>query len=144
MGTFEIARTLPADPDTVFAVLGDLSRYDRYQPLTRIRSAPGPVRPGWSFVAHTGLGPLAVPDRMVVTEWVPGRHFTVVKLGPLLDGGASVHLTPEDGGTRVVWTEEITPRPGWLGRRVAFLTDPFGRWFMGRSLDAMAAEIGAR
>lgn len=140
----EIVRTLPAAPAEVFAVLGDLRDYGRYQPLTRIRATPGPVGPGWSFTAYTGLGPLALPDRMVVTRWEPDRHFTVVKLGPLLDGGAEVHLTPEEDGTRVVWHEEITPRPGWAGRRAAPATGAFGRWFIGRTLDAMATRIGAR
>lgn len=144
MASVEIVRTLPGAPAEVFAVLGNFRDYGRYQPLTRIRATPGPVGPGWSFIAHTGPGPLAVPDRMVVTEWEPDRSFTIVKLGPLLDGGARVHLTPEGDGTRVVWDEEITPRPGWAGRRVTPLTDVFGRWFIGRTLDAMATRIGAR
>ncbi|WP_161958436.1 SRPBCC family protein [Ornithinimicrobium cavernae] len=144
MGTFEIARTLPADPGRTFAVLGDLASYGQFQPLTRIRATPGPVGPGWTFVAYTGLGPLSVVDRMVVTEWAPGEHFTIVKLGPVLDGGAEVHLMPEGSGTRVVWREEIVPRPGWLGRHTARLTDPPMRWFLGRSLDRMAERIGDR
>lgn len=144
MGTFEIARTLPADPEATFAVLGDLSAYGQFQPLTSIRASPGPITPGWSFVARTGVGPLAVVDRMVVTEWVPGEHFVIVKIGPVLDGGAEVHLTPEGAGTRVVWREEIVPRPGWIGRRTGPLTDPVMRWFMGRSLDQMAARVAER
>lgn len=144
MGTFEIARTVDADPDRTFAVLGDLPSYGQFQPLTRIRATPGPIAPGWSFVAHTGLGPLSVVDRMVVTAWEPGRHFAIVKVGPVLDGGAEVHLTPEGDGTHVVWREEIVPRPGWLGARVGPVSDPVMRWFMGRSLDRIAERIGAR
>lgn len=144
MGTFEIARTVDADPDRTFAVLGDLPSYGQFQPLTRIRATPGPITPGWSFVAYTGLGPLSVVDRMVVTAWEPGQHFAIVKIGPVLDGGAEVHLTPEGEGTRVVWREEIVPRPGWLGRGVGPVTDPVMRWFMGHSLDRMAERIGAR
>lgn len=144
MGTFEIVRTLPADPEATFAVLGDLSAYGQFQPLTSIRPSPGPVAPGWSFVARTGIGPLAVVDRMVVTAWVPGEHFAIAKLGPVLDGWAEVHLTPEGADTRVVWREEIVPRPGWIGRRTAPLTDPVMRWFMGRSLDQLAVRVGER
>lgn len=144
MGTFEIVRSLPAPPERVFEVLGDLPAYGQFQPLTRIRATPGPIRPGWSFVAYTGIGPASVADRMVVTAWEPGAHFTVVKIGPVLDGWATVHLTPEGGGTRLVWREEIVPRPGWLGRRVGPVTDPVMRWFTGRSLDRMAAQVGAR
>lgn len=144
MGTFEIARTLPGDPEETFAVLGDLAAYGDFQPLTRIRATPGPIGPGWSFVAHTGIGPLSIVDRMVVTAWQPGEHFAIIKTGPVLDGGAEVHLTPEADGTRVIWREEIIPRPGWIGRRTAPLTDPAMRWFLGRSLDQMAARVGKR
>ena len=141
MGIFEIARTLPADPERTFAVLGDLPAYGQFQPVTRIRATPGPVGVGWSFVAHTGVGPLSVVDRMVVTAWEPGRHFAIVKLGPVLDGGAEVHLSPEGDETRVVWREEIVLRPGWLGRRIAPVADPAMRWFMGHSLDKMADRV---
>ncbi|NLG23049.1 MAG: SRPBCC family protein [Actinomycetales bacterium] len=144
MGTFEIVRTLPATPERAFAVLGDLAAYGQFQPLTRIRATPGPVRPGWSFVAYTGIGPASVVDRMVVTAWEPGEHFAIVKVGPVLDGWATVHLTPEGEGTRVVWREEIVPRPGWLGRRLGPVSDPLMRWFTGRSLDRMAERAGAR
>lgn len=141
MGTFEIARTLPGDPARAFAVLGDLAAYGEFQPLTSITATPGPIGTGWSFVARTGLGPLAVVDRMVVTDWRPGEGFAIRKIGPVLDGWAQVHLTPEGEGTRVVWREEIVPRPGWLGRRVGRLTDPGMRWFTARSLDQMAARV---
>ncbi len=142
MGSLELVRTLPGDPDQVFAVLGDFAAYGQFQPLTTIRATPGPVGPGWSFVARTGVGPLSVTDRMVVTEWEPGAHFTIVKLGPVLDGGASVHLSAEGPDTRVVWREEIVPRPGWLGRHTSLLVDPTMRWFLGRSLDRMATRVG--
>ena len=144
MGTFEIARTLPGDPEETFAVLGDLAAYGDFQPLTRIKATPGPIGPGWSFVARTGVGPLSIVDRMVVTAWQPGQHFAITKIGPVLDGGAAVHLTPEADGTRVIWCEEIIPRPGWIGRRTAPLIDPAMRWFLGRSLDQMAARVGER
>lgn len=141
MGVFEIARTLPGDPARTFVVLGDLAAYGEFQPLTRIAAAPGPIGTGWSFVARTGVGPLAVVDRMVVTDWRPGEGFAIRKLGPVLDGWARVELTAEGAGTRVVWREEIVPRPGWLGRRAARLTDPGMRWFTARSLDQMAARV---
>lgn len=144
MGTIEITRTLPADPEATFRVLGDLSAYGQFQPLTRIRASPGPIGPGWSFVARTGVGPLSITDRMVVTQWDPGEHFTIVKIGPVLDGSAEVHLSPDGDGTRVDWREEIVPRPGWIGRRTGLLTDPAMRWFLGRSLDRMAARVGER
>lgn len=141
MGTFEIVRTLPGDATASFAVLGDLAAYGEFQPLTRIAASPGPIGRGWSFVAYTGVGPLAITDRMVVTEWEPGEGFAITKIGPVLDGWARVHLSPDGDGTRVVWREQIIPRPGWLGRRTGRLIDPAMRWFTGRALDLMAARV---
>lgn len=144
MGILELTRTMPADPARTFEVLGDLASYAQYQPLTRIRATPGPIGVGWSFVGYTGLGPLSVVDRMVVTAWEPDTHFAIVKIGPVLDGWAEVHLTPEGAQTRVVWREEIVPRPGWLGVRTGRLVDPVMRWFLGHSLDLMAQRVGER
>lgn len=144
MGTLELVRTVAADQDRTFAVLGDLAAYGDYQPLTRIRATPGPIGVGWSFVGLTGVGPLSIVDRMVVTDWDPGQRFEIVKLGPVLDGGARVHLMPEGDSTRVVWQEEVVPRPGWLGARLRPGVDAVMRWFLGAALDRMTERIEAR
>lgn len=144
MGTFELARTIAATPERVFDVVGDLRGYARFMPLTAITTDTGPITPGWEFEARSGIGRARVPDRMRVSDWDPPRGFRVVKLGPVLDGWAEVHLTGEGNGTRVVWREEITLRPAWLGRRLAPLSDRLNVWLFGRALDRMAARAAAR
>lgn len=137
MGTIEIARTVPAPPEQVFAAVSDLRGYGRDIPLTAIEADPGPIGVGWTFVGRSGVGALRLPDRMRVTEWDPPRSFAVVKLGPVLEGWAQVHLTPEADGTRVIWREHITPRPVSLLRHLDPVTDRFNRWMFGRAVDRM-------
>ena len=91
--------------------------------------------------ARTGVGPAAIPDRMRVTHWDPPRGFAITKLGPLLDGWAQIELHPEGAGTRLVWREEIVPRPARLGRRLSPLSDRINRLFFGRALDQMVRRV---
>ncbi len=143
MPAVEIVRTVPASVEQVFAAVADLADYGRYIPLTTIEHDRGPIGVGWRFTARTGLGPVALVDRMKVTRWEPSHGFGVVKLGPVLDGWAEVHLTAEAGGTRLVWREEIVPRPAALGRRLAPLSDRLTALLFGRAVDAMAARAVA-
>lgn len=141
MGTFELVRVVPAPPAATFAVVGDLTAYGAFIPMTRITADPAPVGPGWRFTARTGPGPLAVVDRMQVTRWDPPHGFAVTKLGPVLDGWAEVSLSAAGAGTRLLWREEITVRPAALGRRLSAVADPVNRWMFGRALDRMVARV---
>jgi uncharacterized protein YndB with AHSA1/START domain len=143
MGTVELERTLPASPAEVFAVVGDLCSYGDFVPLTRVEHDAGPPGVGWRFTGLSGVGPLPLVDRMEVTEWDPPHRFAVVKLGPVLAGGARVTLEPVGEGTRLLWQEEIVLRPTVLGRRLGGLTDPVTRWLFARTLDAMTARVTA-
>jgi carbon monoxide dehydrogenase subunit G len=143
MGTVELVRTLPATPEEVFAVVADLPAHGDFVPFTRVEHDPGPVRVGWRFTGLSGVGPLALVDRMQVTAWDPPHGFAVAKLGPVLAGGARATLVPDGAGTRLVWQEEIVLRPTALGRRLGRLTDPVTRWLFTRTLDAMTARVTA-
>lgn len=143
MGAVELVRVVPADLEATFAVVGDLTAYGRFVVATTLETDPLPVGVGWSFTARTGVGPLVVVDRMTVTAWEPPHRFSVRKLGPVLDGWADVRFVAGAAGTTVRWTEEITVRPPWLGRRLTLLSDPVTRWLFGRALDRMVAQVRA-
>lgn len=143
MSPIQIVRVVPARPEQVFAVVGDLASYGAFMPLTTVRADSAPIGPGWTFRASTGWGVLAVPDRMQVTRWAPPNGFGVVKLGPVLDGWAEVEITAEGEGSVLVWREEVTPRPARLGALLAPVSDRFSRAFFGRAVDAMIARIGS-
>jgi hypothetical protein len=77
--------------------------------MTRVVIESGDGGVGTTFVATTGLGPLALPDRMRVEAMdVEARTVTVVKIGPVLTG--DVHLAVEsvgDSACTVLWDEDI-------------------------------------
>ncbi|CAN5885955.1 MAG: SRPBCC family protein [Actinomycetota bacterium] len=141
MGTFEIVRTVRASPERVFSVVGDLAAYGEFLPMTSIETDAGTIAPGWHFTARTGPAPVRLVDRMRVSEWDPPRGFRVVKLGPVLDGWAQVHLTGEGADTRVVWRERIVVRPVRIGGPLSRIYDPVNTWLFGRALDRMTLKV---
>ena len=65
--------------------------------------------PGTEFVATSGIGPLALPDRMRVDE-LDREAMTVriTKIGPVLSGVVHLAVTPTSEQTsRLEWVEDI-------------------------------------
>ena len=144
MGTFEIVQTVRADLKTTFEVFSDFRMHGNYIPLTRIQASDRPMGKGWRFTALSGFGKLALVDRMEITQWDPHNSLTVTKFGPVLDGWAQVHFTPEGDDTRVVWRENIVLRPATAGSLLAPVLDPGNRAMFARSIKKMAAAAEAR
>jgi len=144
MGTFDLVRRVNASPATTFDVLADFRRHSDFIPATTITADDGEPGVGWRFTARTGVGLLAVVDRMEVSVWDPPYEFRIDKLGPVLDGWAHVHVTAEAGQTRVVWRERIVLRPAPVGRLVGPVSDRVNRVMFGRALDKMAARAASR
>ncbi len=138
MGTFELARCVPAPQQDTFDVFSNFAKHGDFIPLTRMDCDPRPIGVDWRFTARSGVGPLSLVDRMEVSVWNPPHEFRIDKLGPLLDGWAHVHFTPEGRHTRVVWREHIMVRPPLIGTAVSQLSDPVNRAMFGRVLDGMA------
>jgi len=116
---FTVTRTLPHPPVAVFTALTDWPGHERWVPVTRVVVHAGDGGVGTEFTATTGVWPLALPDRMRVTDLDPqGRQVTVVKVGPVLGGEVRIGVTEgAAGGSLVVWDEDLTvPRvPAFLG-----------------------------
>ena len=112
--------------------------------MTRVVIESGDGGAGTTFVATTGLGPLALPDRMRVESLDSAtRTVTVVKIGPVLTG--EVHLAVEsvgDAACTVVWDEDVhVPLlPGFLARPVGAAA----RKAFEVSLDRMASHARKR
>ena len=140
-----VHRVVPTPVDRVWATLTDFADYGRWVPMTRMTVDAPPTRVGWGFAARTAVGPVGFVDSMLVTWWQPPRpggtaRFAVRKTGRLLAGWADVVLTPRsDGGTNVVWREEIVLRPGPLGRLAAPLVDRVVARLFGAALGRMLA-----
>ncbi len=140
-----VHRVVPTPVDRVWATLTDFADYGRWIPMTRMTVDPPPTRVGWGFDGRTGVGPAGFVDSMLVTWWQPPRRgdaarFAVRKTGRVLAGWADVVLTPRsDGGTNVVWREEIVLRPEPFGRLVAPLVDPVVARLFGAAVGRMLA-----
>lgn len=117
---FETSRVLPYSADAVFTELIDWAGHADWVPLTRVEIISGDGGEGTEFVATTGVGPAALPDRMrVVALDRQARTAVIEKLGPLLTGTVTLQVVPVTEWTsRVDWVEDINVRglPGFLAR----------------------------
>ncbi|WP_449063620.1 SRPBCC family protein [Planomonospora algeriensis] len=107
-----------AGPERVFAVLTDWPRHDEWMVLTRARVAAGDGRSAGSrLAAFTGLGPLGFLDTMEITLWDPPSAVGVRHTGRLVRGTGVFRVLPrEDGGSTILWEEELDLPFGAAGR----------------------------
>lgn len=148
MSVVEVRRTVPTPLGAVWDTVTDFDAYERWIPLTSMRTDPPPVRLGWGFAGFTGLGPVGFLDTMLVVRWEPPAdgmaRFAVRKTGRVLRGFADVALTATDGGTEVVWREQIVPRPETLGRLAAPVSDRVTARLFADALDRMLESAASR
>lgn len=120
---FTVTRDLPLPADVVFAELIDWSAHADWIPLTRVKILSGDGGPGTEFVATSGIGPLALPDRMRVDELDPGAMTArVTKVGPVLTGVVHLSVTStSETASRLDWIEDIRVPgvPQFLAKTVA-------------------------
>ncbi|WP_051062486.1 SRPBCC family protein [Ilumatobacter nonamiensis] len=127
---FEVRHRFAAPPRRVWDELVDWQAHERWIPLTKMQVDPGdPTEVGHELTARTGVGRVALPDRMRVTacEWDDGAaagECVVEKLGPVLRGRAGFTVGADPEGCVVDWFEDVTvpyvpgfvaPLGGWIG-----------------------------
>ncbi|MGI8666371.1 MAG: SRPBCC family protein [Jatrophihabitans sp.] len=150
MASVRSVRELPADPQTVWTLITDWPAHGRWIPLTTVTlDADSPVQVGLGtrFTGRTGLGPAGFDDPMTVTEWQPPRaaepgRCRVVKRGRWLAGWAEIEVSPAGAGSRVVWTEDVSPR--WTPGFAAPLVSLIGNRLFDRTISRLAAELADR
>lgn len=69
---------------------------------------------GTVFDCRTRVGPFRTVDRMVVTEWVPGRAIGIEHHGAVSGRGRFALRRTRRGVTSFTWTERLR-FPWWLG-----------------------------
>ena len=120
---FTVTRDLPLPAGAVFDELIDWKGHADWVPLTRVEVLAGKGGPGTEFVATTGVGPLALPDRMRVDELDPVAMTTrITKIGPVLTGQVHLSVTPTgEASSRLDWVEDIRARgvPQFLAKPLA-------------------------
>ena len=104
---FDADVTLAMPVERVWEELLDWGDHGRWIPMTRVDVDPtDPNR----FIAWSGLGKLALEDRMHATDiQFDGQRGTchVNKLGPVLVGFAELTVTAQGSSTRVQWHEDV-------------------------------------
>jgi hypothetical protein len=134
--------TVPAQ--VVFGAVVDWRGHADWVPLTRVRVESGDGGPGTVFVATTGVGPLALPDRMRVDDLdAEAMTVRITKVGPVLSGQVQLAVTPIGPATsRLRWVEDIRV-PG-LPQALAAPVAAATRKGFERSLTHLAAHLAAR
>jgi len=141
---FTVIRDLPLPARAVFNELVDWRGHAEWVPLTRVQILAGDGGAGTVFVATTGLGPLALPDRMRVDDLDPvALTVQITKIGPVLSGLVHLAVTATSESTsRLDWVEDIRVPgvPQFLAKPIAAATR---RGFQA-SISRLAKVVGRR
>lgn len=111
MASFTFERQVAAPVETVFAALTEHHLYAEITPMrksTLEREGDPPPNGVGAIRVLTSLGP---PLREEVIAYEPPGRFSYKLLdgAPVRDHVGTVELTPQDGGTRVVYAVKTTP-----------------------------------
>ena len=141
---FRVSRDLDLPARAVFDELVDWRAHAEWVPLTRVRIESGDGGPGTVFVATSGIGPLALPDRMRVNALdADAMTVRVTKVGPVLTGVVDLAVTSlGESRSRLDWVEDIRVPylPQFLARPVAAAA----RRGFEASITRMARKLSAR
>ncbi len=120
---FTVNRDLNLPARAVFDELVDWRGHAKWVPLTKVQVLKGDGGPGTEFIATSGIGPLALPDRMRVDALdAEAMTVRVSKIGPVLTGVVHLSVTATgEGASRLDWVEDIlVPHmPQFLAKPVA-------------------------
>ena len=106
---FTVTRNISLPAQVVFEEIIDWKGHAKWVPMTRVKIVSGDGGTGTVFVATSGIGPVALPDRMRVDELDSDlRTVKITKIGPMLTGvvDLAVIATGEDS-CRLDWVEDI-------------------------------------
>ena len=141
---FRVSRDLDLPARAVFDELVDWRAHAEWVPLTRVRIESGDGGPGTVFVATSGIGPLALPDRMRVHSLdADTMTVRVSKIGPVLTGTVDLAVTPlGESRSRLDWVEDI--RVPYLPQVLARPVAAAARRGFEMSITRMARKLAER
>ena len=150
MARIEVSRPVAADAATTWRTVSDWSRHGSWIPFTTMElhgTSPGV---GDEFTATTGVGRLALVDRMRVEQWSPptataAGSCLVRKAGPTVRGSAGFTVSPvSETSCTLVWWESVSIGPAWLGPLADLITLTIGRLGFWYSVGRMAKDCARR
>jgi uncharacterized protein YndB with AHSA1/START domain len=120
MASFTYQRQVAAPPETVFAVLTEHHLYAAITPMRKSvlerEGEPAPNGVG-AIRVLTSLGP-PLREEVIAYEPVSRFSYRLLSGAPLRDHVGTVELTPQDGGTKVVYAVRTTPTLPFVGTAV--------------------------
>jgi hypothetical protein len=145
MTHLSVAVDAEADPDRVFAMLTDWPQHHEWMLLTRARVVGGDGHSvGSGLAAFTGIGPVGFLDTMEITHWDPPEAVAVRHTGKIVRGTGVFRVLPRaDGGSTIVWEEDLEVPFGAAGRLGWLVTRPVASAFLRWSLRRLA-RLSAR
>jgi uncharacterized protein YndB with AHSA1/START domain len=116
---FAYQETIAASPDTVFALMTDIRRFDEWLGMDGRPTDEGAVTVVSTFDSTGKLGPFTVDSRGEVTAYDPGRAFGFRLTAPgSFDFTVDLRLEPDGSGTR------LDGRGTFSGHRMWRLLEP--------------------
>jgi uncharacterized protein YndB with AHSA1/START domain len=117
MASFTLKRQVAAPPETVFGVLTDHRRYAELTPLRKSvlerEGEPAPNGVGAVRVL-SAVGP-SLREEVLAYEEPTRFSYTLLSGLPVRDHVGTVSLSPQDGGTKVVYAIRTTPTVPFAG-----------------------------
>lgn len=141
---FELSRIVPMTPELAWQRLTDWQSHGEWIPLTRVEVDPtDPDR----FTAWSGIGQLALEDRMQLTHRTVDPHARrarIAKLGPVLVGEAEFSVSAGiTAGSAVVQWREVVAVP-YLPRLLGPIAATMGKYLFTMALGRMARTARGR
>jgi len=114
--------TIDAPPRRVWEVVEPIERHVEWMnDAVEIRFTDHRTRGvGTEFDCETRVGPFRTTDRMVVTEWAPGRAMGIEHRGVVTGRGRFTLRRRPGNRTRFSWSERLR-FPWWMGGPVGAL-----------------------
>lgn len=143
MSKLLVRTEIEAPPDVVWRAVEDLATHVEWmEDAVAIRfTSSRRAGVGTTFDCETKVGPFRLTDRMVVTEWAPGRAIGVRHEGLVTGTGRFTVRRARRGRTRFAWEERLV-YPWWLGGPVgALASKPILKRIWRRSLHNLKARV---
>ncbi|WP_020385648.1 SRPBCC family protein [Kribbella catacumbae] len=138
----EAAVDLPLDPQAAWDTVMDWNAQSAWMLFTRVWATDNNGQGiGGGVAARTSVGPLGFTDDMVITHWDPPRECTVKHLGTVVRGTGTFVVHPAPAGSTFVWSEDVIPPLGRLGRTAWPVVRPAFELMMRISLKRLAAVV---
>jgi len=142
MTTVAATVEIDAPAEETWAVLTDWGGQGSWMPLTKVEVTGGDGTLGTRMTARSGLGKLALVDRMTIDVWQPPHRCEVAHHGRVITGrGVFVVEELPAGRSKVTWEEQLAGKGAM--KLVDRASAPGTRVMLGVALRRLARAVTA-